>query len=89
MHSSPLTRKSSIGIEDVDEDDDNGISPCTHAVTPEQDLVLVEGSENGDDEGHTPTGEDSECHGSARTPLGTHANGEDSGLEESRKAIRT
>jgi hypothetical protein len=60
MHSSPLTRKSSIGIEDVDEDDDNGISPCTHAVTPEQDLVLVEGSENGDDEGHTPTGEDSE-----------------------------
>jgi hypothetical protein len=30
-----------------------------------------------------------ECHGSAGTPLGTHANGEDSGLEESRKAIRT
>jgi hypothetical protein len=29
------------------------------------------------------------CHGSARTPLGTHANGEDSGLEESRKAICT
>jgi hypothetical protein len=29
------------------------------------------------------------CHGSARTPLRTHANGEDSGLEESRKAIRT
>jgi hypothetical protein len=29
------------------------------------------------------------CHGSAGTPLGTHANGEDSGLEESRKAIRT
>jgi hypothetical protein len=26
----------------------------------------------------------SQCHGSARTPLGTHANGEDSGLEESR-----
>jgi hypothetical protein len=30
-----------------------------------------------------------ECHGSARTPLGTHANGEDSGLEESRQTIRT
>jgi hypothetical protein len=29
------------------------------------------------------------CHRSARTPLGTHANGEDSGLEESRKAICT
>jgi cytochrome c len=29
------------------------------------------------------------CHRSAGTPLGTHANGEDSGLEESRKAIRT
>jgi hypothetical protein len=29
------------------------------------------------------------CHGSARTPLGTHANGEDSRLEESRKAICT
>jgi hypothetical protein len=29
------------------------------------------------------------CHGSARTPLGTHANGEDSGLEESRKATCT
>jgi hypothetical protein len=29
------------------------------------------------------------CHGSAGTPLGTHANGEDSGLEESRKTIRT
>jgi hypothetical protein len=29
------------------------------------------------------------CHGSARTPLGTHANGEDSGLEESREAICT
>jgi hypothetical protein len=30
-----------------------------------------------------------DCHGSARTPLGMHANGEDSGLEESRKAICT
>jgi hypothetical protein len=30
-----------------------------------------------------------QCHGSAGTPLGTHANGEDSGLEESRAAIRT
>jgi hypothetical protein len=29
------------------------------------------------------------CHGSAGTPLGTHANGEDSGLEESCAAIRT
>jgi hypothetical protein len=29
------------------------------------------------------------CHGSARTPLGTHTNGEDSGLEESRKTICT
>jgi hypothetical protein len=29
------------------------------------------------------------CHGSAGTPLGTHANGEDSGLEESCKTIRT
>jgi hypothetical protein len=29
------------------------------------------------------------CHGSAGTPLGTHANGEDSGLEESRKTICT
>jgi hypothetical protein len=29
------------------------------------------------------------CHGSAGTPLGTHANGEDSGLEESRAAICT
>jgi hypothetical protein len=29
------------------------------------------------------------CHGSAGTPLRTHANGEDSGLEESRKAICT
>jgi hypothetical protein len=29
------------------------------------------------------------CHGSAGTPLGTHTNGEDSGLEESRKAIYT
>jgi hypothetical protein len=29
------------------------------------------------------------CHGSARTPLGTHANEEDLGLEESRKAICT
>jgi hypothetical protein len=35
------------------------------------------------------TRQDNSCHGSARTPLGTHANGEDSGLEESRKAIRT
>jgi hypothetical protein len=30
-----------------------------------------------------------QCHGSAGTPLRTHANGEDSGLEESRAAIRT
>jgi hypothetical protein len=29
------------------------------------------------------------CHGSAGTPLGTHAIGQDSGLEESRKAICT
>jgi hypothetical protein len=29
------------------------------------------------------------CHGSARTPLGTHANEEDSRLEEFRKAICT
>jgi hypothetical protein len=29
------------------------------------------------------------CHGSAGTPLGTHAIGQDSGLEESRKTIRT
>jgi hypothetical protein len=29
------------------------------------------------------------CHGSARTSLRTHADGEDSGLEESRPAIRT
>jgi hypothetical protein len=29
------------------------------------------------------------CHGSAGTPLRTRANGEDSGLEESRAAIRT
>jgi hypothetical protein len=32
---------------------------------------------------------DFRCHGSARTPLGTHANGEDSELEEFRKAICT
>jgi hypothetical protein len=29
------------------------------------------------------------CHGSAGTSLGTHANREDSGLEESRAAILT
>jgi hypothetical protein len=29
------------------------------------------------------------CHGSAGTPLGTHAIGQDSGLEESRETIRT
>jgi hypothetical protein len=29
------------------------------------------------------------CHGSAGTPLGTHAIGQDSGLEESRPAICT
>jgi hypothetical protein len=29
------------------------------------------------------------CHESAGTPLRTHANGEDSGLEESRQTIRT
>jgi hypothetical protein len=29
------------------------------------------------------------CHGSAGTPLGTHAIGQDSGLEESRKTICT
>jgi hypothetical protein len=32
---------------------------------------------------------DRDCHGSAGTPLGTHAIGQDSGLEESRKTIRT
>jgi hypothetical protein len=32
---------------------------------------------------------DEDCHGSAGTPLGTHAIGQDSGLEESREAIRT
>jgi hypothetical protein len=30
-----------------------------------------------------------ECHGSAGTPLRTHADGEDSGLEESRPTVRT
>jgi hypothetical protein len=34
-------------------------------------------------------GSEIQCHGSAGTPLGTHANGEDTGLEESRKAICT
>jgi hypothetical protein len=32
---------------------------------------------------------DAGCHGSAGTPLGTHAIGQDSGLEESREAICT
>jgi hypothetical protein len=31
----------------------------------------------------------STCHGSAGTPLRTHADGEVAGLEESRPAIRT
>jgi hypothetical protein len=35
------------------------------------------------------TAKDQLCHGSAGTPLGTHAIGQDSGLEESHEAIRT
>ena len=58
-HSSPSTQKSSVGIGGVDEDEDNSISPYLCKVIPEQDLVPVEGSDKGDDEGRT-TAEDLE-----------------------------
>jgi hypothetical protein len=62
--------------------------PWTHAHT---DVLVntggVELQELWDDYGIV--GDIVVCHGSAGTPLGTHANGEDTGLEESRKAIYT
>ena len=53
-HSSPSTRKSSLGLEGVDDDDDDGTSSCTRIVGP--DHV----SDEGDDEGRVSTEEESE-----------------------------
>ena len=53
-HSSPSTQKSSLGLEGIDDDDDDSISSCTHIVSP--DHV----SDKGDDEGRISTEEESE-----------------------------